>query len=256
MKKEEALKIDAMEDLEKFTQSFYGYGNITSDIWFIGHEEGSKQNSINELETRVKIWKKLGKKTLCDCREFHLELKMGNEDPFTKGKRQATWSKYIEILKEIKNLSIYDIESKKKYLQYKFARNNSDHALIELFPIPCSNLPSWNYSQLSKQIPYFYSKENYRNYVVKFRLSKIKSLIDEHSPKIIIFNGIGAGKYETLIFWEKIIDDKFNEITFGKNRYFFKNKKNINLFIIPKLIYASNEIIYNVGRQANQLFKK
>ena len=37
-------KIDAMEDLEKFTQSFYGYGNITSDIWFIGHEEGSKQN--------------------------------------------------------------------------------------------------------------------------------------------------------------------------------------------------------------------
>ena len=64
-----------MEDLEKFTQSFYGYGNINSDIWFIGHEEGSKQNSINELDARVKTWKKLGKKTLCDCREFHLELK-------------------------------------------------------------------------------------------------------------------------------------------------------------------------------------
>ena len=33
-----------MEDLEKFTQDFFGYGNIKSDIWFIGHEEGSKQN--------------------------------------------------------------------------------------------------------------------------------------------------------------------------------------------------------------------
>jgi hypothetical protein len=244
-----------MEDLEKFTQFFYGYGNINSDIWFIGHEEGSKQNSINELDARVKTWKKLGKKTLCDCREFHLELKMGNEDPFTKGKRQATWSKYIEILKEIKNLSIYDVNSKKKYLQYKFARNDSDHALIELFPIPCSNLPSWNYSELAEEISYFDSKENYRNHIVEFRLKKIIDLIDEHKPKIIIFNGVGMGKYETLIFWEKIINDKFNEITHGKNRYFFKNKKDTNFFIIPKLIYASNEIIYNVGRQANKLFK-
>ena len=134
-----------MEDLEKFTQDFFGYGNIKSDIWFIGHEEGSKQNSIKELKQRVQVWKKLGKKTLCDCRDFHIELKMGNEEPFTKGKIQATWGKYIDILIQIKNLNINDLASKKVYLQHKFAKSNSDHALIELFPIPCSNLPSWNY---------------------------------------------------------------------------------------------------------------
>ena len=242
-----------MEDLEKFTQDFFGYGNIKSDIWFIGHEEGSKQNSIKELKQRVQVWKKLGKKTLCDCRDFHIELKMGNEEPFTKGKIQATWGKYIDILIQIKNLNINDLASKKIYLQHKFAKSNSDHALIELFPIPCSNLPSWNYSELSNQIDYFETKEKYRNYVVDLRIKKIINLINEHKPKVIIFNGIGNGKYKTFDFWERIIGDKFEEVTFGRNRYFLK-KKQTNFFIIPKLIYAANEVIFNIGKEANKIF--
>ena len=242
-----------MEDLEKFTQDFFGYGNIKSDIWFIGHEEGSKQNSIKELKQRVQVWKKLGKKTLCDCRDFHIELKMGNEEPFTKGKAQKTWWSYIKLLILIQNLNINDEASKRIYLQHKFAKHNSDHALIEIFPLTCSNLPSWNYSELSNQIDYFETKEKYRNHVVDLRIKKITNLIKEHKPKVIIFNGIGNGKYKTFDFWERIIDDKFEEVSFGRNRYFFK-KKQTNFFIIPKLIHTSNEVIFNVGKEANKVF--
>lgn len=51
-----------MKFLEEFTNSFFGYGNLKSDIWFIGHEEGSSQNSVAELEARVNLWVKMEKK--------------------------------------------------------------------------------------------------------------------------------------------------------------------------------------------------
>ena len=85
------------------------------------------------------------------------------------------------------------------------------------------------------------------------RIKKIINLINEHKPKVIIFNGIGNGKYKTFDFWERIVGDKFEEVTFGRNRYFLK-KKQTNFFIIPKLIYAANEVIFNIGKEANKIF--
>lgn len=238
-----------IKNLEKYTQEFYGYGNINSDFWFIGHEEGSKQNSIKELEERINTWLKLGETTLCDCRDFHLKLKMRNETPFTKGSPQPTWDAYIQILNQSKNLNLNNTQDKKIFKLYKFARLNSNHALLELFPIPCSKIISWNYSELSNEIEYFSSKETYRNTVVKFRLEKIKNLINKKKPKIIIFNGIGLNKYPTLVYWQEIIGDVPKEIIVGKKRFFFLCKNQINYFIIPQLIHTTNEVIFTVTKK-------
>ena len=136
-------------DLKKNdTNVVFGYGNINSNIWFIGYEEGSSSNSVKELKQRVNVWMKLDKEVLCDCKDFHLNLKMGNEEPFTVGKNQPTWSRYIDILTLYSKNYKLNKPEKQDYLRKKFAKLNSNHALLELFPIPCTSIPSWSYKDL------------------------------------------------------------------------------------------------------------
>ena len=244
-----------MKFLEEFTKSFFGYGNLKSDIWFIGHEEGSSQNSVAELEARVNLWVKMEKKIVVNCKDFHLNLKMKNEEPFTKGKRQPTWDRYIDFIKSIKNLNINNTREKKDFLNFKFAQEDSDHCLLELFPIPCSKILSWNYSILSEEYEYFKTKEAYRSYVVDFRLNKIINLIKNNKPKVIIFNGVGIKPYTTLSYWEMIIQQKPKLIQINNNYFYHNINNDINYFIVPKLIYTKNEIIFNIGKLVSNLFK-
>jgi hypothetical protein len=245
-----------MKHLEEFTNNFFGYGNLKSDIWFIGHEEGSSQNSITELEARVNVWVRMGKKIVSDCKDFHLNLKMKNEEPFTKSKRQPTWNRYIDFIKNIKDININTKEEKKDFLNYKFAKENSDHCLIELFPIPCSKILSWNYTALSKEYKYFKTKEIYRSYIVDFRLDKIIKLIEENKPKVIIFNGVGFKPYTTLSYWKKIIQQEPKLVQINSNHFYHNINNEINYFIVPKLIYTTNEIVFNIGKLVSKLFKK
>ena len=79
--------------------------------------------------------------------------------------------------------------------------------------------------------------------MVKFRLEKIKNLINKKKPKIIIFNGIGLNKYPTLVYWQEIIGDVPKEIIVGKKRFFFlKYLKNVSFVIVYflKLIEIKN----------------
>ena len=85
--------------------------------------------------------------------------------------------------------------------------------------------------------------------MVKFRLEKIKNLINKKKPKIIIFNGIGLNKYPTLVYWQEIIGDVPKEIIVGKKRFFFLCKNQINYFIIPQLIHTTNEVIFTVTKK-------
>ena len=39
----------------KFAHNFFGYGNLSSNLWFIGMEEGGG-NSFTEIETRLSMW--------------------------------------------------------------------------------------------------------------------------------------------------------------------------------------------------------
>ena len=242
--------MELIENLEDYMHEFFGYGNLNSKIWFIGHEEGSVQNSVSELHERVKTWNKLGKGTLCDCKDFHMLLKMGNEKPFTKGSPQRTWWRYLDILFLYSKRYVLDKELKRKFIKNEFAKLDSNHALLELFPIPCSKIPSWTYNTLEKQLDYFSSKEKYSNEVSKKRLNKILELINKHKPKCIIFSGTTA-----LSSWQNIAGNEFKKITIGDNYYYFL-KGDINYFVIPKLIYNSNAIINSVADDVRQIMKK
>ena len=42
------------EILEKYIQSFFGYGNLKSDYWFVSLEEGGN-NSEEDIQKRLNI---------------------------------------------------------------------------------------------------------------------------------------------------------------------------------------------------------
>ena len=245
------MKLMIINNLEKYIDEFFGYGNINSNIWFIGYEEGSRSNSVKELKQRVNVWMKLDKEVLCDCKDFHLNLKMGNEEPFTVGKNQPTWSRYIDILTLYsKNYKLNKTE-KRDYLRKKFAKLNSNHALLELFPIPCTSIPSWSYKDLEEQIDYFSTKENYQKQISEKRLSKIIELIHKFKPKFIIFNGTTA-----LSSWEAIISNKFETVRIGKSYYLYLFQSKINFFVVPKLIYNTNAVIYSIASKMREFNEK
>lgn len=59
--------------LEDFMDRFYGYGNYQGDYWFIGMEEGGG-SSFEDIDKRLKTWKKRGRRELEDVAEYHIEM--------------------------------------------------------------------------------------------------------------------------------------------------------------------------------------
>ena len=59
--------------IDEFINKFYGYGNLNSDLWFVGMEEGGG-NSFEEINTRLNIWSDRGKKTVEDLVDYHFKI--------------------------------------------------------------------------------------------------------------------------------------------------------------------------------------
>ena len=57
--------------LENFIQSFVGYGNLESDVWFIGMEEGGGVTE-NEVRARLEAWVNRGQLQIENVCEFHV----------------------------------------------------------------------------------------------------------------------------------------------------------------------------------------
>jgi len=234
------------KDYEDFFLNFFGYGNLNSNIWFIGIEEGSASNSILELQKRISVWKKLGKQITANCKEFHLSLGMGNELPFTKGNIQATWGRYIDLIRRIKKEDKLTKEEKREFQLNQFGGMQSDHCLLELFPIPCRDINSWPYKDLNHINQAFLDKKTFQNFIVSDRIKKIGKLLDTYKPSIVIFNS--SGPKETLIpYWEKIINKKLFkldvETSSGRNDFFFKNSDTeIKFYSLHNLKYEPDEV--------------
>ena len=238
------------ERIENYINNFYGYGNLASQIWFIGIEEGSNTNSKEELYKRIEVWEELSSKHTVDCKEFHLKIKMGNEKPFTVGSIQATWGRYIDLIIQLtKNKKPEKIE-KRTFQLNDLGRLNANHCMIELYPMPCRDRKSWSYSQLRDILPYLSSKIEYENFVSEFRVQNLKKLINQYKPQIVIFNS--AGEKEGLIkYWNRIIGDNLKKINVqtksGKGDFFFKiYKDNVKYYSLHNLKYEAIEVKNNI----------
>ena len=137
--------------LEKFIESFYGYGNYDSEFWFIGMEEGGG-NSESEIQKRFDVWKKRGCFELEDVKEYHCALGMGMDRYFNDNSiLEKAWDKIIIILLGIEGRTP-SVENRKKYQKGVLGRKNGDSCLIELLPLPSPGIGKWLYNSISSLI--------------------------------------------------------------------------------------------------------
>jgi hypothetical protein len=194
--------MNLQEDLNNFIKSFYGYGNLKSDFWFIGMEEGGGE-SLEEIKSRLEVWKAFGSNNVIDAFEFHKRItnKAGNnfEFLFREGNPadQRTWRGLIKLLLSYRH-GHYSLNEVKEKQSNDWGRLNSDNCLLELFPLPSPNATDFRY-------PEWFDDENlktrdtYKKFYEKHRVNGLQQLINNFTPKLVVFYGKAYGdKYKAI----------------------------------------------------------
>jgi hypothetical protein len=190
--------------IEKFITTFFGYGNLDSDYWYIGMEEGGG-NSFQEINQRMLKWKSMGSAVTIDLKKYHLAI--GIDKFFTeKPKLQKTWSRLIRIHLRL-NQAPCTTEAIRSYQRKFLGREAGDNCLLELMPLPSPGINQWKYNRLS-QLPYLRSRKDYWDHVLPKRISKLREIIKRNRPKVVIFYGCNS-KY--LKAWSEIASLRFQD---------------------------------------------
>lgn len=193
--------MELRKELDHFIKGFYGYGNLESDIWFIGMEEGGGA-TLEEIKSRLEVWKALGEEKVVDAYEFHEKI---TDD---KGKNfgflfrennpaiQRTWRGLIKLLLAYKEQASSADETKEKQI-YGWGRLSSDNCLLELFPLPSPNANDFHYTEWLNDENF--TRDTYKKEIVGHRILGIQELIEINKPKIVVFYGKAYGdKYKAI----------------------------------------------------------
>ncbi len=181
------------ELLNTYIHNFFGYGSLSSPLWFVGMEEGVGNESLDD---RLHAWEKLGKSATVDIREFH---RLINESRWFTGNAQIqkTWKGPI-----LAALAYFGMpsgrEEVRRYQTRKLATD--DLALLELMPLPHKSLSSWSYGNI------FSTKSAYRESVAPQRIAWFKKQIEERSPKAVVMYGTTPPYPE---YWSSIAGKPF-----------------------------------------------
>lgn len=179
--------------LQEYIHNFYGYGSLSSPLWFVGMEEGVGDET---LEDRLLAWARLGKSSTIDIREFHQLI---NERRWFSlfPQIQKTWKGLI-----LAALAYYELPSGRdevrKYQRVTMATD--DMALLELLPLPHKNLTTWNHNNI------YTSKSVYRDEIAPKRISWLKKQIAERNPKAVVMYGTTPPYPE---YWRMIAGNSF-----------------------------------------------
>lgn len=231
--------------LEQFMNTFLGYGNLLSDYWFIGMEEGGG-NSVEEIEARLNYWLEGGCKTVEDVAEYHQKFGMEyffNESP----KNQPTWNKLIRIMLALEEQPL-TLDSVKAFQKDRLARQGSDNCLLELFPLPSPSVGHWLYSEISA-LDYLATREAYKAHLQELRIDLLQKKIIKHQPKLVLFYGNNP---EYRQYWQKIARCELQDIEV-EGRSAYKGINGETLFIIvshPVATGISNAYFHQIGNLA------
>lgn len=256
--------------LKAYLYNFYGYGNLESNIWFIGKEEAGGKDK-KDIDARLEAWFNSGKPSTVDLYDYHKKIfdikniaSSDSEmaklfDKNAKGfKLQKTWAGLIKL--QLASEGRYDgkqLSSVKAYQNQHLGRSDSENCLLELFPIAS---PSTGEFAISK----FYNSKllnNRREYKGKLanpRIEKIKQLIKSHRPRVVVFYSTDA---EYMNYWCRIAN-----IDFKKTEEVFEYKKktvralsnNGTLFLItphPTAFGIPNKLWIETGKYIQEVIE-
>lgn len=216
---------DASNDLlRRYITEFFGYGDLSSPLWFIGMEEAGGA-SRNEIDCRLKAWSDLGASKTVDLFDFH-EL-IGVTECFEtsiKPKLQPTWSKLIRYLLAYENASV-DRETVRNCQVSRFGRIGSNTCLLELLPLPSPQVGVWHYKEYY-DLPVLRSREVYTDKISKIRIKSLRELIELYRPKRVVFYGKTYLKFWADVIGGDVVWKNGQDICFAV-------KNNVNFFVLP-----------------------
>ena len=237
------------DDLLHRIETFIGYGNLDSDFWFIGYEEGcSKDNQDVQFRLRVP--------GLQDIFKAHKELKEKRFDKnalkwFEEGKYQTTWGALIKILLIAKGYFEQEIATEtlsyssllkevKHYQSNLWGRFDKETLVAELLPLPSISSSECHEGYKNSDISFLKSRKSYTEAVKTKRIEFFKKLLAEYNPKVVIAYG--------KEFWEdfKKLASSEEDLSHGENS-FFEAYNNIVLIKHPASKGVTNRDLIETG---------
>lgn len=224
--------------LDAFAQSFYGYGNYSGHLWFIGMEEGGG-SSFTEVAKRLNAWDNRGRRELEDVSEYHNAIGITylfNDRPTL----QSTWNKLIRILLSSDGQTP-TTEQVREYQRASLGRLDGDTCLLELLPLPSPSTGSWLYAQHSR-LSYLADRGTYKQACLALRIAHLQRRIMEYEPRAVVFYSISYREHWKAIAGVNLVRESDGVYT-GRNRS--------TLFVMtrhPAAKGVTNDYFHQVGR--------
>jgi hypothetical protein len=178
-----------------FIATFYGYGNWSAPVWFVGMEEGGG-GTAEEIARRIAAWHQRGESELEDLVEYHEAIGVIRHFG-AQPALQSTWSKLIRILFAMHGQTPTNDDLRRVQAD-RFGRRSGDTALLELLPLPSPGTNRWPYAQLTT-IPYLSTRDAYVAHVRPARVRRLRERLAAHRPRFVIFYGAAY-----LSWWSEI----------------------------------------------------
>lgn len=173
--------------LLEFANTFYGYGDLSAPLWFIGMEEagGDKETVQRRLDT----WAARGRRQVEDLADYHEAIGVSNLTSKKSVRLQSTWAKLIYFQLAAEG-SVSEREMVRKFQSSTWGREASRTCLLELMPLPKRSAASWEYDEWT-DVPELWSRELYFAHFAAMRAQGLKNLFQEYKPKVVVFYGKG-----------------------------------------------------------------
>jgi hypothetical protein len=179
--------------LHAFMNTFFGYGNLGAEVWFVGMEEAGGKTEA-EVKGRLEAWGSRGRREIEDAAGFHQAAGMGNLF-YGKGRVQPTWKGLIRTIFAIQGRNVTN-EQMRSFQNYDLGRIPGCAAFLELMPLPSPNSRVWYYGEGQGEplrpwtnIPYLEARPGYEAIMRAYRCARLRQLIEFHSPKAVVFYG-------------------------------------------------------------------
>src|SRR5690606_2669800 len=208
---------------------FFGYGDLNSDIWFVGMEEGFNDKGLTNAQIEQNLIARFNATYNCvvvDCRRDMTTVSDHMKFYSAGAKIQPTFNPLIRILfsylgnpfpihgakGKVIDFQIYHFGSKsvmtdipsidERLSPYIDARFN--HCSLDLMPFPSRTAAQWNFYENwanKYKIPEIETRQSYESSFMNKRKKSLICLINLYKPKIVIFYGHGTH----LKVWKEIM---------------------------------------------------
>ena len=166
--------------IQERIKNFWGYGNLKSDMWFVGMEEGAD----GDIAKLIKRYEATAHGEVFDI----YDDMRGDKDHmkwFDGGKPQRTYMGLSYLILFIRSGKIPTREEMLAYQIKYLGRKNADHALLEFMSLACRSVSAKDWVYASSGINGLLSRQEYLSVYSPERIKRLRELISKHKPNLL-----------------------------------------------------------------------